>query len=69
MTTTAPRTTSTGSPAPNPVCPECRRPARWMPAPLGRWVCQDCAISWRALDAPGLREDPHQTAAAPLEMS
>ncbi|MEV4649052.1 hypothetical protein [Saccharopolyspora sp. NPDC049357] len=67
MTSTAPRPTGTGAPPPNPVCPECQRPTRWLSEPLARWICQDCAISWRDLDQPGLRENPGQTAAAPLE--
>ena len=45
-------------PRPGPACPECHVPTRWLTPPIGRWICPDCAISWRYPGESGLRENP-----------
>lgn len=55
-------------PRPGPACPECHAPTRWLTPPIGRWICPDCAISWRYPSEYGLRENPTtqaDTTAAP----
>ncbi|MFC7343482.1 hypothetical protein [Saccharopolyspora griseoalba] len=39
-------------------CPLCGWEPAWAPAPLERWYCPDCEVSWRDERGPGLRERP-----------
>jgi hypothetical protein len=43
-------------------CPLCGSETAWAPAPLERWYCPDCEVSWRDDGGPGLRERPIRAA-------
>lgn len=48
------------------ACSCCAGSVQWYPAPLARWVCAGCAVSWPDLTSPGLPEGDQLTLTDPL---
>lgn len=51
----------------DPACPLCNEQVAWMPPPVNRWLCRDCAVYWTDRATPGTREYPmHDDTVPPL---